>query len=313
MGRAVAAEPALLEPAMRVEAGADSFGAIMSLTAEQLAERGQVIGGSDAAAIVGASPYRGPLDVYLEKRGLVIVEESEPMRWGTLLEPVIRDEWAQRKGLAIVTTDETFRHRDHPWCVAHPDALLADRSAGVEIKNIGEWRAKELTTAAGREPLFEHYCQVQHYMEVMSLPAWWIVYLIGGNRLEEFCVQRDAAFGAWLIGRERTFYEERLTVGVAPSHQESADAVAALRAMYPQHVPPVLLDPTPELRAACERLRLATERACEAEREETAAKADVMALLGEAEGVAYEGCCITWRTNKRGTRVFRPQFWTEEE
>jgi putative phage-type endonuclease len=284
----------------------------MPLTAAQLAERGQVIGGSDAAAIVGASPYRGPLDVYLEKRGLVTVEESEPMRWGTLLEPVIRDEWAQRKGLAIVTTDETFRHRDHPWCVAHPDALLADRSAGVEIKAIGEWRAKELTTAAGSEPLFEHYCQVQHYMEVMAIPAWWIVYLIGGNRLVDFDVPRDPAFGAWLVGKERAFYEERLTVGVAPSHAESADAAAALRVMYPQHVPPVLLDPTPELRAACERLRLATERACEAEREETAAKADVMALLGEAEGVAYERGRITWRTDRNGRRIFRAKFHEEE-
>lgn len=285
----------------------------MGLTAEQLAERGEVIGGSDAAAIVGACRWRGPLEVYLEKRDLAKVPETEAMRWGTLLEPTIRDEWALRKGLVIRTTTKTFRHPRHPWCVAHPDALLRDEPVGVEIKNIGAERARELSGANGTEPLFEHYCQVQHYLEVTDLARWWLVYLVGGNRMMDFEIARDRAFGEWLIGKEREFYETRLMAGVAPSHEESADAAAALRVMYPQHVRPVLLDPTPELRAACERLRVAQADSTNSEAIEGKRRADVMALLGDAEGVAYEGCRITWRTNKNGTRVFRPAFWTPEE
>jgi hypothetical protein len=64
----------------------------MSLTAAQLAERSTGFGGSDAAAACGLSRWKSAYQLYLEKRGEapLVEEENEAMRWGTLLEPVVR-------------------------------------------------------------------------------------------------------------------------------------------------------------------------------------------------------------------------------
>jgi len=64
-----------------------------------LAERKRGIGGSDAAAILGLSKFRTPLQVYLDKIGQAPpIEETAPMRWGKKLEPLILDEYEQIKG-----------------------------------------------------------------------------------------------------------------------------------------------------------------------------------------------------------------------
>jgi predicted phage-related endonuclease len=53
-------------------------------------DRTGYIGGSDIAAILGLSPYKTPLDVYLEKRGLwEDGAAGEAARWGTIMEPIL--------------------------------------------------------------------------------------------------------------------------------------------------------------------------------------------------------------------------------
>lgn len=61
-----------------------------------LAVRKTGIGGSDAAAAVGLSPYKSQLELWLEKTGrdagLVTPDPQdtkEPVYWGTLLEPIV--------------------------------------------------------------------------------------------------------------------------------------------------------------------------------------------------------------------------------
>ena len=55
---------------------------------EWLALRRLAIGGSDAAAICGASPYSSAIDVFADKLGLKEpVQESESMMLGNILEP----------------------------------------------------------------------------------------------------------------------------------------------------------------------------------------------------------------------------------
>ena len=59
-----------------------------------LEERRKHIGASDAAAAIGASPWTSQLALYLEKTGEVEpddLSDNEAVRWGSLLEPAIRD------------------------------------------------------------------------------------------------------------------------------------------------------------------------------------------------------------------------------
>ena len=54
------------------------------------------IGGSTAAAACGIDPHHSRVALWLEMTGRVTTLESEPMKWGKLLEPVIFDELTTR-------------------------------------------------------------------------------------------------------------------------------------------------------------------------------------------------------------------------
>jgi len=104
--------------------------------------RNQYIGSSDVAAILGLDPWRGPADVLAEKRGLVPPkEESQAMRLGTNLEPVILAEFRAATGLDTVAS-----HRS--WISGrvrvHPDAFIGAEEAGNPIVE-----AKYTTSAEG--------------------------------------------------------------------------------------------------------------------------------------------------------------------
>src|SRR5436309_2038443 len=81
------------------------------------------IGGSDAAAAAGIDPHKSRMKLWLEKRGVIPVEESEAMRWGKLLEPVIFEELREREldpqHFTLVAGD-----KKRPWCIGHPDGLV---------------------------------------------------------------------------------------------------------------------------------------------------------------------------------------------
>ena len=60
------------------------------------------VGSSDCSAIIGLGKYGSQWSVWLEKTGRARPdEESEAMLWGTLLEPVIRAQFAERLGVEI--------------------------------------------------------------------------------------------------------------------------------------------------------------------------------------------------------------------
>ena len=92
------------------------------LTKQQRIDRHAGLGGSDAAAVLGLSPWTSPLDLYLDKRGELDEEPEQPtnwQRWGHLLEDLIADEAsAQEKQGTVhgckdteVTAAELIRER----------------------------------------------------------------------------------------------------------------------------------------------------------------------------------------------------------
>src|SRR5690606_18657199 len=101
-------------------------GGVMATTvyipAADPAVRRSGIGSSDAATVAGLNRWKTPLDLYLEKRGLVEPEPaSEAAEWGTILEPTILREFARRNGLCVVG-----RAHDGP-----PDKVSGDRAMGL--------------------------------------------------------------------------------------------------------------------------------------------------------------------------------------
>ena len=85
--------------------------------AEWLRLRRNGIGGSDAAAIMGLSPWRTAMDVWLEKTGEFTRddEENEQMYWGTVLEAVVAEEFTRRTGLKTRRRNAILQSRKYPF------------------------------------------------------------------------------------------------------------------------------------------------------------------------------------------------------
>lgn len=108
----------------------------MGLTKEQLAQRRTGITATDAAKILGLSPYGCGEDVRLDKMGAGRpFVEHDRVKWGNLLEGPIREDYAQRHGVIVASGDDigTLRHPTKPWLMATPDGLVYAKSPLVTI------------------------------------------------------------------------------------------------------------------------------------------------------------------------------------
>ena len=108
------------------------------------------IGGSDVAAIFGISPWKTPLDLWLEKSGKLMPDESENMwqkEMGHLLEPVVAQMYAFRTGHRVITDTYLYQHALYPWALANIDYGMEDKDTkevgGLECKSTTYYNADE--------------------------------------------------------------------------------------------------------------------------------------------------------------------------
>lgn len=131
------------------------------------------IGGSDAAACVGRSPYKDNVQLWEEKMGLVLPEDisdKEYVRYGTEAEKYLRGLFALDFPEYQVLYDENnmFLNPDFPWMHASLDGELVDRQGRhgiLEIKTTNILQSAQRRNWEGRIP-DNYYCQVLHYLAV---------------------------------------------------------------------------------------------------------------------------------------------------
>lgn len=168
------------------------------------------IGGSEAATILGIQPHyaKPPFILWLEKTGQKDVEpvDNEFIKWGNIMEPVIRKQFALESGLKVYQNNFVLQHDEHEFMIANLDGEVLDperEGRGVlEIKTTSEWNKNEWSG----DHVPNHYnIQVQHYMAVTGYKWAIIVVLIGGNKLRHWYIERDDEIIEYLIQKEREF------------------------------------------------------------------------------------------------------------
>ena len=89
----------------------------MNAREQWLADRRKGIGGSDIGAILGLSPYRTLMDVFLDKRGETQPKGNEQaMYWGTVLEDVVAHEYQKRTDRKIQRVNQMLAHPSTTSC-----------------------------------------------------------------------------------------------------------------------------------------------------------------------------------------------------
>ena len=267
---------------------------------EFLANRRKGIGGSDAAAVLGLSKWKTAYDVFLDKTG-----QSEPtpdndaMLWGRLLEPVIRQQYADRTGREVaipsMLTDATA-----PYIVANLDGLCADRV--LEIKTART--SKDWGEEGSDEVPMQYFLQCQHYMMVTGKPVADVAVLIGSADFRIYTIEANEK----LFGVMRTAYAEfwngHVLTGTPPEAVSYSDAVARFKVSNGQSV-----EATPEIAAALDALAEASEKVKEAEKLEEDLKGKIMAFMGENEALTVNGLTrVSWKTSKAAERFDSKAF-----
>lgn len=200
-----------------------------------LEARREGLGGSDAAAVLGLSPFTTPLELFAEKLGLVEPQaESEAMFWGRILEPAIADRYAEetKRTLAPAAPFTICVHEEHGWLRATLDReiLVADGRtvpAPLEVKSTNAYRADDWLD----EPPVHVQVQGQHQLLVTG--AAWVSFavLIGGQTFRWVDMERNDKFIAVMQERLAEFWR-RLELNDPPP--AGADDKEVLAALYPK-------------------------------------------------------------------------------
>ena len=153
------------------------------LTDEQLALRKSGLGGSDIAAVLGVSPWKSALELWVEKTS----DEDDDrytgaMEWGQRLEaPVLQKFIDDHPDWTIDVPDETFRKDDEPWLLATPDATYSNEETSLGVI--------EVKTASGQpwEQVPYHYqLQLLHYLYVFNVNQGYFAVLFNGREYREY-------------------------------------------------------------------------------------------------------------------------------
>ena len=294
------------------------------LTDAQKAKRRSGVGSSDIGAVAGLSPYARPIDVWLVKRGLAEVPETDAMRLGTALEPVIADLYARehvgaQEILAAPgdvwrgTTDGTLAHPAEPWALATPDrvvcasddpSVMPDPRAArlVEIKSVA-WRSAHHWGEAHDDVPPWYRAQIEWQMLVTGVGVCDLAALIGGAELRVYRIERDPELAAMLFDVGRAFWR-RVERGEEPPVDESESWRRHLEARFPRAAAG-LLTATREAEEIAARLADARARRAAAEADEERAANELRAAIGDAEGIAGAGWKATWKAPAKGVPAWK--------
>lgn len=119
------------------------------------------IGGSDAAAIMGVSPWDTPYSKYIEKLTGSQKPDNQYMRWGREMEEPSRKILEKRTGMLFIPMN--IESKKWEFMTASLDGYDEDNKLLTEIKN--PWSEKDhLIAKAGKIPE-KYFPQCQHYLE----------------------------------------------------------------------------------------------------------------------------------------------------
>jgi len=87
--------------------------------------RNKGIGGSDASVICGINKYKSPVELWSEKAGIMPPREAgEAAYWGSVLEPIIRNEFTKRTGFEVQHEFYIIQHETIDYMIANIDGIV---------------------------------------------------------------------------------------------------------------------------------------------------------------------------------------------
>lgn len=271
-----------------------------------LAERKQGIGGSDAAAILGLSPWSTAVTVWLDKTGRSNPKpETEAMRIGTELEDYVARSYERETGRSV----RRFTKMVHKDCLlGNFDRLVIPEGEKV-ASHMGEIRTDLLLECKTSSvdwldgvPLY-YQTQVQHYMglEPKLQHADVACLFLVHKHFEIHRVERDDEVIATMQERLREWWNAYVATDLPPPPASEDDC----KALWARSNPGKTVTATREIEDAVALLRDLRRKREEAEDAEKSLEEKIKCAMGDAELLSsVDGMTLaTWKTGRDKTVV----------
>jgi putative phage-type endonuclease len=199
-----------------------------------IVDRRKFIGGSDVAAILGVTPCKNAVDLWIDKIKPP-VEGSD--NWqakarGKRLEPYILDMIREEHDLEIVNANQRYVDREVDFFAAEIDAETAD--GNIEIKTVHPFKAKEWGEHETDQLPIHYVAQAQWGLAIRNRKICRVFALIGDD-LRPYVVERDDELIDVMREKAFDFWTKFVIPKVQPpiDFTDGADAVETLKKLYP--------------------------------------------------------------------------------
>lgn len=254
------------------------------------------IGGSDIASICRVSPWTSPFALWAKKTGRIddTISPSEAAEWGTILEPVILDEFAKRyPDLTVYRDVGTWAHNDRPWQLANPDAIYKNAKGEYGIIEVKTSRYED--DWANGVPAY-YKTQVNWYAHTFGFRGpIYVVALFAGSKFRVFEMIPDQFEQEVNLKEAEKFVLEYVQPDKQPDYDGALSTYETIRQLNPD-----IEDDSVELgdlfvyySNALEDERLATEKANEL-------RSRVLDSMGKAKRGTYEDELVVTRQSRKG-------------
>lgn len=264
---------------------------------EWLEERRKGIGGSDAAAVCGLSPWKTAAGVYLDKVGEAPAfdgEASERMRIGHDLEDYVARRFAEETGKKMRRNNYMLHHDDYPFILGDIDREIVGEDAILECKTTNSYAAKDWQD----EPPLHYQIQCQHYLLVTGAKRCYIAALIGNERFAWFVIERDEETIQDLLTVEADFWRRYVEAGECPPPDGSKAYEELMQARYPQDDGGEM-ELSNDAREAALNYLVLKDQIDEMEQRLRNARQIVEVEMRTNSKAAADGVRVTWKTQSR--------------
>lgn len=274
---------------------------------EWLDMRKRGIGGSDAAVALGLSPWKSPVQLYMEKTGELDPQpmNSEAVYWGTKLESIVADRFAElNPDIEVRPLNAMLVHPEHTFMLANIDREIISPT-GNGILEVKTANVRQADKWADNNVPVGYTMQVQHYLAVTGYQFAWLACLLGGQELITRYVERDDELIEKITQGEERFWG-CVVNHTPPEWDGSQSSWDILKRLYPTSEKGKVVSLPEDLKGTLDEY-LALDAQCKeysdiakkSERARDAYKQKLVEALGDAEAGLLNGYQIKYATVER--------------
>ena len=196
-------------------------------------DRSKFLGGSDISAVLGISPWRTPLDLYLDKIKPRAEGErkrifTRGIRWeGVVAEMLVERLKHDGHDVEIVASNNRYRDDEHDFMAAEIDFEVrlngSDEITNVELKTVHPFKMRDWGESDSDRMPTHYTAQVMWGLGVTKRRSGILAALFGADELRAYPVERDDETVSALRQRGLDFWQNHVRAGIPPGPINIAD------------------------------------------------------------------------------------------